>query len=1529
MPGRVNTKFVLILVTSITTLVVLLVGIYWFQIRRNPEMHLRAADVYMQEGEYDRAIESYRRAAARAQNDVKYWDKLQDALEVVPTEFQANAERYFRLMISASRQKSDIAVNDPARQEAYYQLLCDLAAELNYPWLYQQLYTDTNTRLDAQPDNVLARKYRGIARVHLLTDRGDQFDRPRAEQQAAYDDLIAALDRWPDDADALHHLALWTLFDARYTRQTSGPQEDIERRRAEALSLSQRMIALDDDDPDLMLRHARVCLVVAEDIARDDRPDTPRTEALHEEAAQLVTRLEQTLTRSDFNQPDAVRLVLNTAGLLQLTDTEPVTLDSGTQTRRGVDRALKLYTAALARQPDTVDYLVQQGVLMMMVGRQDEALAAFEQARNPGRSMPAVELLRTQNQQIIAAVQIGNLLISRIAESDDPARKKQLTERVEGMVREIEPVYGRIPVLDLLEGKLKLTQGELAASLQLFDKAARATGESDFEAMRLAASVARQLGDWGDAARRLETLLIRNPTNLQSRLELTEIYLNGGRLEQAKAHLDLLTAQHPDHPIVQMLQANYLATSGDLDKAIAIYESQDPTSNPNVDTILARLYLLAQRPDDARRLVARRFEQNPKDVQTMSMLLRLTPDEAQRQAYVEQARAAGVEDGVLTIVQRQLSEQPITAEELETLLPQVENDPFRLALTQARRLMLTGDAEGAEKKLAEAAALKPDDKTLTETRFGLALQRQDWNLAQRLADRAKALNMDLAGGAFFRAQLAAAQNKLQEAAAEYESALNQRPIFSDGWRMLGDVYAKLNRVQPALDAYRRALEQQPNDPTTLDHLSRIEVQAQLTGEALRHARDAWRFAPNNRQLMERYIEMERAFGDPAAALKLREQLATNQPDNADNRRSLVRLMHEQGQKQEAMTMLDALIESEGATRPNVATKAALLLQEGRGDDGERTIQTYLTGLGEKAASADHAMLAQYRMQRGDLNGAVEAYNAARRVDDSPNMLFTRMLGDELFLHGAHDQAAPLYRQVLEKSPDDLGVRLRLAETLFRMNQLDETRELLRGLEPTEPKDRATLFVLRSILALPPDQNPDAPENAEAKAEALRLANLAIQQDESNPTAYTRRAVLLAGDAQRAAGVISDLNRALELNPGLTEARVMLVELHLRRNDVNEAMRELRQLLEQQPGNRDARMMLVNLYLNTGDRLSANRLVDDAMKLEPSNPFWPGVRARLASVAGDQAEAMRQLKKQMELAPAPNTVGQYALSLLANKQAGEALNLLRDHAGIVNSDRVLQAIRARALAMDGQTAPAEQLFVNTIASAGSMGEVTSIIAQMLTVMNASAAMAVVERVGEVSQPLWLEVARGHLLVRGRQFEEAISTLAPLRDRLPTDAPTRAIYLQELAQAYHMAGRIKEARGVYEELLTYTPNDAGTLNNLAYLLIDELNEPAEGLKMAERAAAAMPDNAAVLDTLGWAQYKTGKLDEARRTLENSVNRQPLAASCLHLARVYIDLSLGNRGREMLMRAIELADESQDQTTRDEAQRMLDSLDAASAP
>ncbi|MBZ0267315.1 tetratricopeptide repeat protein, partial [bacterium] len=132
--------------------------------------------------------------------------------------------------------------------------------------------------------------------------------------------------------------------------------------------------------------------------------------------------------------------------------------------------------------------------------------------------------------------------------------------------------------------------------------------------------------------------------------------------------------------------------------------------------------------------------------------------------------------------------------------------------------------------------------------------------------------------------------------------------------------------------------------------------------------------------------------------------------------------------------------------------------------------------------------------------------------------------------------------------------------------------------------------------------------------------------------------------------------------------------------------------------------------------------------------------------------------------------------------------------------------------------------------------------------------------------WIHLGRAKL--RAGNAEVAAEHFGRAAELAPGDwMPT---YLRALAE--EQAGRIEEAMDAYRSVLARDDRVAAAHNNLAWLLADRDVDPVLAEVHARRAAELAPDNGDVLGTLGWAQYKNGRLGDAERTLERAVAAVP---------------------------------------------------------
>jgi hypothetical protein len=94
----------------------------------------------------------------------------------------------------------------------------------------------------------------------------------------------------------------------------------------------------------------------------------------------------------------------------------------------------------------------------------------------------------------------------------------------------------------------------------------------------------------------------------------------------------------------------------------------------------------------------------------------------------------------------------------------------------------------------------------------------------------------------------------------------------------------------------------------------------------------------------------------------------------------------------------------------------------------------------------------------------------------------------------------------------------------------------------------------------------------------------------------------------------------------------------------------------------------------------------------------------------------------------------------------------------------------------------------------------------------------------------------------------------------------------------------------------------LNALGYTLVDRTRQYREGYDLVHAAFELTPDSGAVLDSLGWAQYRMGRPDEALQTLQRARERLQDPEVELHFAQVQAALKQTAQARDTVTSALD---------------------------
>ncbi|MGD2117838.1 MAG: tetratricopeptide repeat protein [Chromatiales bacterium] len=87
----------------------------------------------------------------------------------------------------------------------------------------------------------------------------------------------------------------------------------------------------------------------------------------------------------------------------------------------------------------------------------------------------------------------------------------------------------------------------------------------------------------------------------------------------------------------------------------------------------------------------------------------------------------------------------------------------------------------------------------------------------------------------------------------------------------------------------------------------------------------------------------------------------------------------------------------------------------------------------------------------------------------------------------------------------------------------------------------------------------------------------------------------------------------------------------------------------------------------------------------------------------------------------------------------------------------------------------------------------------------------------------------------------------------------------------------------QVIEAEPDNADALNALGYTLADKTERYQDALELIEKALALKPDNPAILDSMGWVNYRLGKFDEALGFLKRALALRDDDEIAAHLGEV----------------------------------------------
>ena len=137
----------------------------------------------------------------------------------------------------------------------------------------------------------------------------------------------------------------------------------------------------------------------------------------------------------------------------------------------------------------------------------------------------------------------------------------------------------------------------------------------------------------------------------------------------------------------------------------------------------------------------------------------------------------------------------------------------------------------------------------------------------------------------------------------------------------------------------------------------------------------------------------------------------------------------------------------------------------------------------------------------------------------------------------------------------------------------------------------------------------------------------------------------------------------------------------------------------------------------------------------------------------------------------------------------------------------------------------------------------------------------------------------LLRDAKAWQDTYDMLSSAVERLPDSFEL----LYDRAMAAERVDRLDVLEADLRRVIQLKPDYAHAYNALGYTLADRTDRVEEAYALIEKALSLSPDDPFILDSLGWVQYRRGKLDEALKNLQSAYENRPDPEIAAHLGEV----------------------------------------------
>lgn len=725
-------------------------------------------------------------------------------------------------------------------------------------------------------------------------------------------------------------------------------------------------------------------------------------------------------------------------------------------------------------------------------------------------------------------------------------------------------------------------------------------------------------------------------------------------------------------------------------------------------------------------------------------------------------------------------------------------------------------------------------------------------------------------------------NELRSAAIELKNVVQLDPENDDAYYDLGGIYMKLKQEKEAIQFFAHAVSINPDNLKAQLKMGQIFLLGKETKEARRIAKLILKSSPDNIEALNLLSGVQIQERNLNSALKTLEKAASIDPTHFKTQMFLAHLFLLKGEFERAeKAYLNALSIDSSSHLPYLEL-TRLYSTEGQWDKAESVLKQMAKTPGQKYQKI--LFLAQFYESQKRWDLAEKTYLEAVESGSGNNVVPLMNLSSYYARRNSYDKSLVAMQTALQIKKDDLTILASIGQLHLNFNRIIEAEVVVDNVLEKNKEHVLANYIKGRLYFLKHDF-----------VNAFEHFNLVIEKAPRNAMAYYYRALCTIEKGGRnlpgqdlfkaAAGLYDDteswerrqakedLIKALDMNPKLVDARLILAEFYLRDRDRELASQQIEIVLDLAPDNLNALILLGSLKIQEGDAKGAEAVCKRVLKLDPNNATWHVRLGIVYNLMERQTDALKSFKKALELNPIQIDALELVVSIYArDKEFNEALEICGEYkqkaAGNKTSVAYIEYLEGKIFLAKKDTKKAQQHFKKAI-----------------------------ENDPDILAPY-------ELLARIYEREKKISIALSMYETILNKNPKHLSACMALGTHYDRQGEKEKAEIYYRKALAIKGDYAPAANNLAFILVERGEKIDEAFDLAKLARGKRPKDPNVMDTLGWIYYLKGSYDNAIAELQKSLKRNPdNALANYHLGRVYYEKREFKKAREFMKKALNI--------------------------